>query len=91
MKLCVWPKQKMGCRKVRISYQSLSKEIATISIDQAVQNDHTGFQDTVTHPLATRQDEHSKEYEHTLPVHMHIPCSDDRLKTVTEVHVRKLK
>lgn len=50
-----------------------------------------GFQDTATDLLARRQDKHSKEYEYTLPAHMHIPCSDDRLKTVTEVHVRKLK
>lgn len=51
----------------------------------------TGFQDTATHPLATRQDEHSKDYEYTLPVHIHIPCSDGRLKTIIEIHVTKLK
>lgn len=35
----LWPKQKMGCREVRIAYHFFSKEIGTISIDQGAQND----------------------------------------------------
>lgn len=70
----------MGHREVIISYRSLSKEIWTISTDQAAQNDQSRLPRHCNPSSCNKAGEHSKEYEYTLPAPIHIPCSDDSWK-----------